>query len=175
MAHEELKKSKKAYSRIMEKEGEKRSGSDSNAHSGRKQERLHEDHKDWNKPQPQPENPADFAHDLNPNFLAGENHGQSGQEVTTEARSAYDIKELHDMLSNLTDDELRNIMVLCEGARLEQGARYLDLRHPERGEFVALANMVAGPDNYYVPKKDTDYVLWNRLIGVTNPERLDEE
>jgi hypothetical protein len=26
----------------------------------------------------------------------------------------------------------------------------------------------------YVPKKDTNYVLWNRLNQVTNPARLDE-
>lgn len=174
MAHEELDQSKKAYSRIMEQQGEKRSGSDSNAHSGRKQSRLHENHEDWNRPQPQQQNPESFAHDLNPNFLAGENHGESGIEVTTEARSAYDIKELHDLLGNLSNDELRNIMVLREGARLEQGATYLDLRHPQRGEFVATADMVAGPDNSFVSKKDTGYVLWNRLTGVTNPRRLDE-
>jgi hypothetical protein len=32
--------------------------------------------------------------------------------------------------------------------------------------------MVAGPDNRYVNKSDVDYELWNRLIGVENPERI---
>jgi hypothetical protein len=36
-----------------------------------------------------------------------------------------------------------------------------------------MGDMVAGASNYYVPKDNIDYTLWNRLIGVTNPERLD--
>ena len=30
------------------------------------------------------------------------------------------------------------------------------------------------PVRYYVPKTEVDYRLWNRLIGVDNPERLGE-
>ena len=95
------KSSKKADSRLMEERGEKRSGSESDAHRGRKQSRLHEHH-------------------------------------------------------------------------LVQGAKYIDLRHLEQGEFVATSDMVAGADNYYVPKKETDYVLWNRLNQIDLPARLDE-
>jgi len=32
--------------------------------------------------------------------------------------------------------------------------------------------MEAGPNNWYVAKSETDYQLWNRLIGITNAERL---
>jgi hypothetical protein len=39
---------------------------------------------------------------------------------------------------------------------------------------VAMANMTAEEGHYYVPKKDTDYLLWNRLNQVSNPARLDE-
>lgn len=47
--HEGLSKlPHKADSRELELEGEKRSGSDSNAHSGRKRSRLHENHRDRN-------------------------------------------------------------------------------------------------------------------------------
>ena len=60
------------------------------------------------------------------------------------------------------------------GSRLEQGAKYIDLQHLEQGEFVAMADMIADEDHYYVPKKQTDYVIWNRLNQVTTPERLDE-
>jgi len=60
------------------------------------------------------------------------------------------------------------------GSRLEQGAKYIDLQHLEQGEFVATAGMVAEEDHYYVPKKATGYVLWNRLNQVTTPARLDE-
>ena len=37
--------------------------------------------------------------------------------------------------------------------------KYIDLNHLEQGKFVAQANTVAGRDNYYVPKKEIDYVL----------------
>ena len=33
--------------------------------------------------------------------------------------------------------------------------------------------MEAGPDAWYVAKRDTDYLLWHRLLGVTNPERVE--
>ena len=32
--------------------------------------------------------------------------------------------------------------------------------------------MVATPEHWYVPKDAVDYELWNRLVGVSNPERL---
>ena len=59
------------------------------------------------------------------------------------------------------------------GARLQQGAVYLDLACPAHRPFTAKGGMVADLDHYYVPKDEIDYVLWNRLTGVTNPERLD--
>ena len=70
------KSSKKADSRLMEERGEKRSGSDSDAHHGRKQSRLHEHHQYENAPlYARPD--ADFAQDLNPLDQAGENHGEN--------------------------------------------------------------------------------------------------
>jgi len=30
---------------------------------------------------------------------------------------------------------------------------------------------IAGSDNWYVPKTEVDYQLWNRLTGVQNPEQ----
>jgi len=37
-----------------------------------------------------------------------------------------------------------------------------------------MGSMEAGSDNWYVPKTEVDYQLWNRLTGVQNPERLGE-
>jgi hypothetical protein len=37
-----------------------------------------------------------------------------------------------------------------------------------------MGSMTAGQHHMYVPKSETDYQLWNRLIGVTNPERTGE-
>jgi hypothetical protein len=161
----------KADSRSMTEEQESRSGSESNAHKHRKGSGLHE--KAQKQPEPHPEG-VDFDRELRPDNLAGANYGLRGQTEAVQGRPASDIKELHTRLADLTDDELRRILILPEGSRLEQGAKYIDLQHLEQGEFVATAEMVAGPDNYYVPKAETDYVLWNRLNQVTNPARLDE-
>lgn len=123
---------------------------------------------------PQQPHPDEWEHDLNPNFMAGMNAGLAGPHEEKAAFTAYEIKELHAKLKDLNHDELWQIIVLPEGARLEQGAKYLDLNDPKRREFTATADMVTGPDNYYVPKKAIDYQLWNRLKGVKNPERLGE-
>ena len=67
---------------------------------------------------------------------------------------------------------VKQIPILPRGSRLEQGATYTDLRDPEPREFTATGDMQAGPGNWYVPKSAVDYQLWNRLIGVEDPERL---
>jgi hypothetical protein len=86
-------------------------------------------------------------------------------------RSAYDMKDMHERLPDLQDDDLKQIPVLPSGSRLKQGSTYVDLGG-ERREFKATADMVAGPNNRYVPKAEVDHELWNRLIGVDNPTRL---
>ncbi len=153
---------KKADSRLMEAEGEKRSGSDSDAHSGRKASRLHENHRDENTPLDR-RDPSEFDSDLTANNLAGS------------TQSADTIKSMHSTtLADFTNDELKSVQIMPEGSRLQQGAKYIDLHHLEQGEFTATSEMVAGPENAYVSKKETDYVLWNRLNQVDTPARLDE-
>lgn len=115
-----------------------------------------------------------YWQDLNPDFLAGENYGDQGPHPEKTAATAYDVKGAHRQLQELADDELKQIPILPTGSRLEQGATYIDLRAPSPREFAATGNMEAGPDNWYVPKTEVPYPLWNRLIGVRNPERLDE-
>ncbi len=165
---------KKADSRLMEAEGEKRTGSDSDAHSGRKASRLHENHRDQNTPQDR-RDPSEFDDDLTANNRAGENNGLSNPPPTKFAQSADTIKSMHaTTLADLTNDELKSIQIVPEGNRLQQGAKYIDLHHLEQGEITATSEMVAGPENAYVSKKETDYVLWNRLNQVDTPARLDE-
>ena len=158
-------------SRAMMEEGERRTGSDSNANNPRKDSRLHEPPE--RQPAPHPARVDDFEEDLRPDNFAGANYGLLSEPQDVGLR-ASDIKELYGKLADLTDDELRNIVIVPLGERLEQGAKYIDLLHLEQGEFVATADMVADEDHYYVPKKHTDYVLWNRLRQVSNPARLDE-
>lgn len=162
---------KRADSQAMMEEGEHRSGSDSDATRGRKDSRLHE--RAERQPQPHPRQQDDYEEDLRPDDFAGANYGLRSEPPDVGLR-ASDIKELYGKLGDLTHDELRNIVIVPLGERLEQGARYIDLLHLEQGEFVATADMVADEDHYYVPKKHTDYVLWNRLRQVDNPLRLDE-
>ena len=111
------------------------------------------------------QHPPEWRQDLNPS-------PPMASEAAKDAPTAYELKALHDRLQGYSDDELKQIPVLPEGTRLEQGATYIDLRESQGREFTATGNMVAGPDNWYVPKREVDYQLWNRLIGVREPERL---
>ena len=115
--------------------------------------------------------PADsFDADLRHDPHAGLNRGAPSYRL----RPAFDIKQLHDRLHSFDNGELRNIMVLEDGEQLEQGAVYFDLLHPELGEFKATGGDTAREGQCLVPKSETDYLLWNRLIGVIEPERLEQ-
>ncbi|GCE29661.1 hypothetical protein KDA_51450 [Dictyobacter alpinus] len=162
---------KKQNSKAMMEEGKRRSGSDSNATKPRKDSRLPPNPQ--KEPRPKHVQEDDFVADLRPDNFAGANYGLLSEPQDIGLR-ASDIKELYGTLADLTHDELRNIVIVPLGTPLEQGAKYIDLQHLERGEFVAMAGMVADEDHYYVPKKRTDYVLWNRLRQIHNPARLDE-
>ncbi len=118
----------------------------------------------------------EYQQDLNPAPMAGRNVGLEGPhpEKAADTLTADEIKELHSQLEGYTATELKQIIVLPQGSRLEQGAKYIDLRNPERTEFTAMGGMEAGPNNWYVPKTEVDYQLWNRLTGVQNPNRLGE-
>src|SRR5436305_1112305 len=129
----------------MAEEREKRSGSDSNANKHRKASRIHDSNKAMKQPIAVSQQNDDFTDDLRPDNLAGEDHGRG---LALEfGLSAYDVKELHDTLADLTDDELKEIPIVPIGSRLEQGAKYIDLLHLEQGEFVATAGMVPEEKN----------------------------
>ena len=127
-----------------------------------------------NKFRPGVQHPEEYRYDLNPDAVSGPNPGLPGAHPEKAALTAYDLKDVHRDLAELEDDELRSIPVLPEGSWLKQGATYVDLKDPGRHEFTATGDMVAGPANRFVPKSEIDYVLWNRLIGVKDPDRLDE-
>ncbi len=114
-------------------------------------------------------NEADFDADLHHNNQAGENRGKQ----VDYSRSAADIKELNGF-RGMSNGELNEVVLVPTGSRLEQGATYLNLSKPEQGTFVATSEMVAEPGNYLVAKKALDYVIWNRLTGVTNEDRINE-
>ena len=115
-----------------------------------------------------------WRQDLNPDYMEGQNRGMEGQhpEKAEGVRTAHSIKDLHNRMEGYNDTDLQAIPIMPVGARLEQGATYIDLREDNPQEFSARGDMETGPDNWYVPKSEVDYQLWNRLIGVETPERL---
>jgi hypothetical protein len=116
-----------------------------------------------------------YENELRPHNEAGTNYGMLGPHPEKTARTAYDCKAIHDdVLNDWNDADLKQIPIIPEGSRLEQGATYIDLKMFEPREFSATASMVAGSDDWLVLKSSVPYTLWNRLIGVQNPARLDE-
>ena len=114
--------------------------------------------------------PDEYQNDLNPNTFAGQNN-PDGPHPERDAPGGDKIKALHDMLPDLTTDQLRELVVLPEGTTLEQGAVYIDLKNLPQGEFKATSDMTVKPGSYIVPKSEVDYELWNYLRGVRDPER----
>ena len=122
--------------------------------------------------QPGSQHPEEWRRDLNPDAEAGQNIGQDTPQSAEDARTAYEFKQIHRQFHGFTDDELKRVAIVPQGTRLKQGATYVDLQDPQLREFTATGDMQAAPNNWYVAKSETDYQLWNRLIGITNPERL---
>jgi len=107
---------------------------------------------------PQAEDPS-FAAQLAPVEV-----GPGGGHAD-ESSSAVVDKAVHNRLPELTDDELARLQVLEPGTRLEQGGTYVDLNRLHEGPFKALGGHEATANDRYVAKRDTDYELWNRLVG----------
>lgn len=112
---------------------------------------------------PENKHPEEIQRDLAPDASKGLNHGQDG--APTAKRAGSEIKKLHEMLTDFSPQELRQLPVLCEGARLETKATYINLADPRPHEIQALGNEDVGPDDLYIDKKDVPYQLWNRILG----------
>ena len=109
---------------------------------------------------------------MGPGAGGGYNAGMAGEHPEKgNVKTAFDLKGVHSAFDDFTDDELKQIPIMPEGARLEEGATYLDLADPIPTEFTAHGVMEAGKYHRYVAKTEVDYELWTRLRGVTDPER----
>ena len=95
------------------------------------------------QPQAGNQHPPEWRGDLSPDHMAGQNVGAVSGDREQGLRTAYDVKELHRGMSEWGDDDLKQIPVLPEGERLQQGSTYLDLNNRGRGEFTAMGNMQA--------------------------------
>lgn len=124
------------------------------------------------KPQTERKHPAEWEEDLNPDHMAGQNIGERSADREQGVPTAYDVREVHRALSDFRDDELKQIPLVPEGARLRQGATYLDLGSgPPGEEFTAMGDMEATEGSRYIAKDQVPYEIWNRLRGVNDPER----
>ena len=112
-----------------------------------------------------------FDRDLHPDSMAGQNIGPVSDESHRGGRTAFDVRSIHRALRDWPDDELKQVPVLPEGTPLQQGATYINLREPRRGEFTATGGMRAAADDAIVPKDEVPYPTWNRLRGIDDVER----
>ena len=103
----------------------------------------------------------EFDETLHGNSRAGQHAGVNDVRAYT----AYDVKELHESMSDFDNAELKSIPILAHGERLEQGAHYLDLSSSTREIITAHGAMEAQDPHLYVPKAKVDYELWNKLTG----------
>ncbi len=96
---------------------------------------------------------------------AADRAGQHAGAATHETRSAFDVKELQEKLSDVSKADLKAIPLIQAGERLQQGAVYCDLNDLAAGPFTAMGGQEAGPNDYFAAKSELDYELWNRLTG----------
>jgi hypothetical protein len=114
-----------------------------------------------NRSNPQGAEPVDtsFAERVAPDRTGGPGGHQA------ESVSGVDDKVLHAGFPELSNDELARLAVLEPGARLEQGGIYVDLNNLADGPFKAMAGHQATQHDRFIAKRDTDYELWNRIVG----------
>ena len=126
------------------------------------------------KPQEQEKHPPEWRDDLNPARMEGQNIGASSKRNDSVARTAADIDVLAGRLDGFTRDELSEIPIVPAGTKLKQGAVYLDMRIPSPVPFTATADITATEMNYYAPKAEIPYELWNRLVAALGPAPMGE-
>lgn len=100
------------------------------------------------------------------------NYGNTGQASgAASTLNAYEIKELHSKLKGFSKDEMHQISVLYPGTPLNEGTKYVDLMDDGRQVITGATGMTVENNSYYVAKNEIDYILWERLTDVSNPER----
>jgi hypothetical protein len=113
--------------------------------------------------------PDEWQQDLNPNHLAGQNIGRESDERERTDMTAFHLRKRGYELRGLDDNDLKQVPVLAEGTRLQQGATYVNLADDEPREFKATADVTAEAGDAYAPKDKVPYEVWNRLIGEPKP------
>lgn len=98
-----------------------------------------------------------------PNREVGTDMAESVQPPPEHGRlTAYDFRDELQGIFGWTDDELRQLPIVY-GAELAAGEVYIDLDHPEQGEFRATDEATINPGCRYVPKRAVPEGAWYRL------------
>ena len=128
------------------------------------------------KPQAEQKHPDEWQRDLNPNHLRGQNFGRESDPRHAPARTALHLRK-NGIDVRGDEEELKQVPLLAEGERLQQGATYADLTRQPPREFTARGDMSAGPGSAYAAKDRVPYTVWNRLMGEPKPgqERPSED
>jgi hypothetical protein len=121
------------------------------------------------KQQAQQKHPDEWQRDLNPDHLAGQNIGVASEDRSEPAQTAFHLRRRGLDFGGIHDEELKQVPVLPEGTRLQQGATYIDLNQQPPQEFTARGDVAAERGNAFVPKDRVPYEIWNRLIGEEKP------
>jgi hypothetical protein len=74
------------------------------------------------KQQAQQKHPDEWQADLNPTHLAGPNVGPESDVRTEPVRTAFHLRTAGVDLGGIDDEALKQVPVLPEGSRLQQGA-----------------------------------------------------
>ena len=131
---------------------------------------MDQEQRDARKPQIPQKHPDDLQRDLNPNHMAGQNIGRErGDGAASPQMTAWHLRKRGHELGGLDDEELKQIPLVPEGSRLEQGATYVNLATGSPHEFTASARMKAESGDAFAPKDRVPYQIWNRLIGEPKP------
>jgi hypothetical protein len=132
----------------------------------------HDLHAPRDRPRSKRKHSEAYPRDPAPNANAQPTPPDASAAHSTGRRSDADVKELVTFLTGFTMDEMRQIPIVDAGERLTQGSTYVDLTSDTREPFTATGDMVARDDGQWlVPKADTPYMIWNRLIHAEPPER----
>jgi hypothetical protein len=121
------------------------------------------------KQQARQKHPDEWQQDLNPDHLAGQNIGRASDVRTERGTTAFHLRKRGHELRGIDDEALKLVPLVPEGTRLQQGATYVDLNHPQPLEFTARGDMRADAGHAYAPKDQVPYEIWNRLIGEEKP------
>lgn len=163
---------------MSEKLREKKDGHDKNKTNQRSDDTHKNDHSELdaqtghkNETSTSVLNRDDFDRDLRPKEGQGTNSGPGSETRTERLMRAYDDKSLVDAMKDFNSDELKQILIVPVGAKLEQGAKYIDLNDPQRMEIIASGenpvtpHLEAQSNQKLVPKTETDYEIWAKLTG----------